>query len=345
MRHASVTDVAKKAGVSIGTVSNVLNHPSRVSPQTVKRVQKAISELGFVRNDAARQLKAGNSRTIGLVLPDASNPFFAELSKGAEDYALEKDFAVIIGNSSENYGRETGYINLFHEQRVGGVLISPVRDVRQRVEELNKMGINAVIVDREAEASLCCSVSVDDVSGGRLAARHLIDIGCQHIAFVGGGPTIQQTVDRLEGVRRELAAHPDVRLSVFETSEMNVMAGRTAGGFIENLEPTDRPDGIFAANDLIGVGMLQALLFESKVKVPEEIAMIGYDDIDFAKSTIVPLSSVKQPARLLGSSAVELLIAELGDPDHVHRQVTFQPEIVIRQSSNRKPRKHSLGES
>ena len=330
-----MSDVAKKAGVSIGTVSNVLNHANRVKPGTVKKVQRAIEELGFVRNDAARQLKAGNSRTIGLVVPDASNPFFADLAKGAENLAIAREFAVIIGNSSEDNSRESSYINLFHEQRVGGVLISPVRGVNKRIEQLHHMGINAVIVDREADATICCSVSVDDVAGGRLASRHLLDQGRKHIAFVGGGPSIQQTVDRLEGVRQEMLNFPKARLSVFETSEMNVLAGRKVGIEIGKLPATERPDGVFCANDLVAVGVMQALLFENSIKVPEQIAMIGYDDIDFAQSTIVPLSSVRQPSHLLGSSAVELLISELQDVDHVHRQITFQPEIVIRESSLR----------
>lgn len=336
MRRASVTDVAKKAGVSLGTVSNVLNHPERVKPGTVKRVHQAIDDLGFVRNDAARQLKAGNSKTIGLITPDSSNPFFAELAKGAENSAVKLDFSVITGNSSEDNDRESSYINLFHEQRVGGVLISPVRGVNERIDQLHKMGINAVIVDREADATVCCSVSVDDVAGGRIASRHLLEQGCKHIAFVGGGPTIQQTVDRLEGARQEVASHTKTKLSVFETSEMNVLAGRKVGVEIGKLPPSERPDGVFCANDLLAVGVMQALLFENNVKVPDQIAMIGYDDIDFAQSTVVPLSSIRQPANLLGRSAVELLISELNDEDHVHRQITFQPELVIRESSSKK---------
>lgn len=336
MRRASVTDVANKAGVSLGTVSNVLNHPERVKPDTVKKVHKAIEDLGFVRNDAARQLKAGNSRTIGLITPDASNPFFAELAKGAENKAVKLAYAVITGNSSEDNDRESAYINLFHEQRVGGVLISPVRGVNERIDQLHKMGINAVIVDREADATVCCSVSVDDVAGGRIASRHLLEQGCKHLAFVGGGPTIQQTVDRLEGTKKEIASNPKTRLSVFETSEMNVLAGRMIGNEIGNLPASERPDGIFCANDLLAVGVMQALLFENNIKVPDQIAMIGYDDIDFAQSTVVPLSSVRQPANLLGRSAVELLTSELNDEDHVHRQITFQPELVVRESSSKR---------
>lgn len=329
-----MSDVARRAGVSTGTVSNVLNHSDRVKPGTVKKVHAAIKELGFVRNDAARQLKAGTSRTIGLIIPDASNPFFADLAKGAENLAIEKDFAVIVGNSSEDNGRESAYIDLFHKQRVRGVLISPVRGVNERISQLHQMGINAIIVDREADATICCSVSVDDVAGGRLASRHLLDQGRKHIAFVGGGPSVQQTVDRLQGVKQELINFPKARLSVFETNEMNVLAGRKVGVEIGKLPASERPNAVFCANDLVAVGVMQALLFENNIKIPEQIAMIGYDDIDFAKSTIVPLSSVRQPSPLLGSSAVELLISELRDVDHVHRQITFQPEIVIRESSS-----------
>ena len=141
---ASVKDVALQAGVSVGTVSNVLNHPGRVSPDTVKRVQKTIADLGFVRNDAARQLRAGDSRTIALLVFDAANPFFADLARGAEDAATTEGYQVIVANTSESLERELSYLDLFEEQRVRGILISPYGDVEPRLHALKKFGIPSV---------------------------------------------------------------------------------------------------------------------------------------------------------------------------------------------------------
>src|ERR1700712_5576379 len=153
MAAASVRDVAAHAGVSVGTVSNVLNHPEKVLPETVTRVQGSIEQLGFIRNDAARQLKAGRSKTIGLIVLDVGNPFFTDVARGAEEVAVGAGLSVILGNSDENDARESAYLDLFEEQRVHGVLISPVGDVAARLEGLRSRGTNAVLVDRSADDS------------------------------------------------------------------------------------------------------------------------------------------------------------------------------------------------
>ena len=170
MSTPSVHDVAKSAGVSVGTVSNVLNHPHKVSPTTVERVQKAIEKLGFVRNDAARQLRVGHSQTIGLVVLDVRNPFFTDIARGAEDKAAEGGLTVTLGNSDESTEREAKYLDLFEQQRVFGVLISPFGDISARLDSMRKRGIPAVLVDRESPNSTFSSVSVDDIVGGKLAA-------------------------------------------------------------------------------------------------------------------------------------------------------------------------------
>jgi LacI family transcriptional regulator len=177
MAAASVRDVALRAGVSVGTVSNVLNRPAKVTADTVARVQRAIDELGFIRNDAARQLRAGHSKTVGLVVLDVRNPFFTDVARGAEDKAAEAGLTVILGNSDENTDRESAYLDLFEEQRVHGVLISPFGDITTRLERLRQRGIPAVLVDRSSGDASFSSVSVDDLAGGRLAVEHLVAQG------------------------------------------------------------------------------------------------------------------------------------------------------------------------
>ncbi len=333
---ASVKDVALAAGVSVGTVSNVLNRPEKVAPQTVERVQQAIDELGFVRNDAARQLRAGRSRSVGLVVLDASNPFFAEVARGAEERAAEDGLSVLLGNSDERSDRESAYVDLFREQRVNGVLVTPTTDDLAGLERLRDGGIPVVLVDREVDDGSFPSVAVDDVQGGRLAAAHLIETGRRRIAFVAGPLAIRQVRDRLEGARRAVEQHPGVTLEVIEMGALTVLQGRAAGQRLLERPLPERPDAVFAANDLLAVGVLQAMNIMAGVRVPEDMALIGYDDIDFAAAAVVPLSSIRQPARLIGSTAVDLLMHEVADPGGEHeRTIRFQPELVVRESTAR----------
>jgi len=333
MATVSVRDVAHLAGVSVGTVSNVMNHPEKVSESAVQRVHDAITQLGFIRNDAARQLRAGRSKTIGLVVLDVRNPFFTDVARGAEDEAARAGLTVTLGNSDENPEREATYLDLFEEQRVHGVLISPYADISSRLEGLKRRGIPAVLVDRSSGDLAFSSVSVDDVAGGKMAVEHLISVGRRRIAFIGGPMEIRQVTDRLAGAREAAAEHDDVTLEVIEIEALSVIAGRAAGATIVTRAEADRPDAIFAANDLVAMGVLQALMMQSKVPVPESIALIGYDDIDFASAAVVPLSSIRQPSALIGQTAVEILLEQAITPDAAPRQVVFKPELIVREST------------
>lgn len=330
---ASIKDVAVHAGVSVGTVSNVLNHPDRVSASTVSRVQNSITSLGFVRNDAARQLRAGDSRTIALLVFDAANPFFADLARGAEDAATAEGFSVILANTSESVDRELSYLDLFKEQRVRGVLISPYGDVEERLIALKAFGIPSVLVDRVSEKQEFSSVSVDDEAGGAIATEHLLGLGRTHIGFVGGPLEIPQVADRLTGARNAVDSSPGARLDVFDTTATTVLEGRRIGERIVAMAPEDRPSALFAANDLVAIGLLQALVATGKLRVPEDIALVGYDDIDFATSAIVPLTSIRQPSSLMGHTALALLNEHANDPTTPPQRIVFQPELVIRESA------------
>lgn len=332
MALVSVKDVALRAGVSVGTVSNVMNHPEKVSAESIARVQSAIDDLGFIRNDAARQLREGRSTTIGLVVLDVRNPFFTDVARGAEARAAAAGLSVLLANSDESVEREATYLDLFEQQRVHGVLISPLGDITSRLATLRRRGIPAVLVDRAAADASFSSVSVDDVAGGRMAAEHLIAIGRSRLSYLGGPPELRQAADRLEGARQAAAAHPGVTLEVVELGALSVLAGRAAGAVIA--ARAERPDAIFAANDLVAMGVLQTLMMQgSDITVPDDVALIGYDDIDFASSAVVPLSSIRQPSALIGQTAVDILLEEAADPTITPRHVQFQPELVVRAST------------
>jgi LacI family transcriptional regulator len=334
MAAASVRDVAAHAGVSVGTVSNVLNHPEKVLPDTVTRVQGSIELLGFIRNDAARQLRAGRSKTIGLVVLDVGNPFFTDVARGAEEAAGGSGLSIILGNSDESVARESAYIDLFEQQRVHGVLISPFGDIVPRLDGLRQRGIPAVLVDRSGEDSGFSSVSVDDVAGGRMAVEHLIAQGRTRIAFLACSFDIRQVSDRLGGARAAVEDHPDVTLEIVTIDSLTVLAGRSAGELIAARNPEDLPDAIFAVNDLVALGVMQALVMQGNIAVPDRIALIGYDDIDFASSGVVSLTSIRQPSKLIGHTAVEILLEEAQDPRLPPRHIVFQPELVVRQSTS-----------
>lgn len=329
---ASIRDVAERAGVSVGTVSNVLNHRERVAPESVTRVHAAIAELGYVRNDAARQLRAGRSATVGLIVLDVRNPFFTELARGAEGEADARGLSVLLANSDENIEREARYLDLFEQQRVRGILISPYQQVGDRLRQMRERGIPAVLVDRRSEDDLFSSVSVDDELGGLLAVRHLLETGRRRILFCGGPVDMRQIDDRLRGARRAVEVVPGASLEALPGPASQVEDGRVAAAEVAARDARDRPDAIFCANDLVALGMLQGLSAHG-IRVPDDIALIGFDDIDFAAAAVVPLSSVRQPSRLMGETALRLLVEEGEDPTRPSQQVVFEPELVVRAST------------
>jgi LacI family transcriptional regulator len=332
----SMKDVALRAGVSLGTVSNVLNRPELVSEPTRRRVLDTIEVLGFVRNESARQLRGGSSRTLAYVVLDTSNPFFTDVARGVQEAADAAGLALFLCNSGEDAARQAGYLDLLEQQRVEGVLITPVDAGEPRIAALARRGTPVVVVDRGAGPDRC-SVTVDDVLGGDLAATHLLETGHRRIAFVGGPRAIGQVTDRISGAGQAVARVPGAELTVLETAALNVAEGRRAGERLAGLPAARRPTAAFCANDLLALGLLQQMV-RLGLRVPDDLAIVGYDDIEFAEAAAVPLTSVSQPRQLLGRTAAQLLLAEARGPgDHEHQQVVFAPELVVRASTRLLP--------
>jgi len=334
----SIREVAAHAGVSVGTVSNVLNRPDIVAQPTRDRVNAAIKALGFVRNESARQLRAGRSRTIGLVVLDVANPFFTDVARGVEDEASMSGLSVILCNSDEQLPKETRYLELLEEHRVQGILITPVTTgdgAGERLARLQRRGTPVILVDSRSPSGSQCSVAVDDVLGGDFAVTHLLEEGHERIAYVGGPLGLRQVADRLDGAARALervGATVDDLLMI-DTPALNVSAGQRAGATIAEMPTGQRPTAAFCANDLVALGLLQEMT-RRQIRVPDDVAIVGYDDIEFAAAAAVPLSSVRQPRHQLGRTAAQLLLEEaLGDGGHQHREVIFQPELEVRRSS------------
>jgi len=333
----NVRDVAKAAGVSLSTVSNVLNHPQRVADKTVELVLAAIDELGFVRNDVARQLRVGKSRSIGMLLLDVRNPFFTDLARGAEDASGQHSMNLLLANTDENVDREQAILGVFEEQRVHGILVTPASDNLAPLVKVRNRGTPIVLVDRISHDRNFSSVSVDDVAGGYMAVKHLIETGRTRLAFAGGPLSIQQVVDRLKGAQKAVKEHPGVTLEVIDCTSLSIPAGREIGSQLLDRHRETLPDGIFAANDLVAIGILQACIGSDKISIPRDIGLVGYDDISFAATATIALTSVRQPTQEMGARAVELLMQEADQDgeDLEVRHIEFKPELIVRDSTKK----------
>lgn len=331
--NVSLRDVAKAAKVSVGTVSNFLNRPEVVAPETLARVQATIKELGFVPNGFARHLRSGQSRTLGLIVPDVANPFFTEVARGVEDAASKRDYAVFLCNSDESATKEDRYVNVLIQQQVRGVLITPADMKSDRLEVMRERGIAVTLLDREIKGREQCSVSVDDVHGGQIAIEYLAGLGHKNIAWVCGPESIPQVADRGAGVTKA-AKVAGAKIETIRVPLMNAAKGEEAAKKI--LELGVMPTAIFCANDLLALGVMRALL-ANKVRIPEQVSVLGYDNIEFAPSAAVPLSSIAQPSYQMGVTAADLLLNECEDGEnHEHQQIRFQPQLVERASTGKR---------
>lgn len=268
-----------------------------------------------------------------MLVLDVRNPFFTDVALGAENVAITHGHSFVLANSAEDSTRESTYLDLFEEQRLQGLLITPFGNVHKRLASMHSRGIPSVLVDTLAGHGRSCSVSVDDIEGGRQAMEHLISEGCRRPAFVGGPFSLQQVADRHTGAL-EVALKQEVPLQLFETPSLSFERGRQMGDLICDLRASKRPDAVFAANDQLALGLLQSFI-ASGLAVPQDIAVIGFDDIDFASQSSIPLSSIRQPRQLIGERAAQLLFDEIeGDTAHKHEQVIFTPKLVVRRSSS-----------
>ena len=330
-QRVHIGDVAKRAGVSVGTVSNVLNRRKSVAPEYIEKVRKAVDELGFVRNDIARQLKSGGSRTISLLVLSNYNSFFTALADAAEDEAHELGYAVVLAGSAQKPEREAKYLELFEEQRSRGILIAPIDGVNSVLDGIHDRGMPVILLGETGPAERYCCVAVDGEMSGYIAAHHLLEAGRRRVAIVGG--PYFQVRERVEGARRAVAEFPNASEQYLPTSDLTIDEGRRIGAELVTQSPDARPDAIFAANDLVAIGLLETLV-HGGVAVPRDIAIVGSDDIQFASSTVVPLTSVRQPVEEMAAAAVRLCVQESEEGvHHVHQQLVFPPELIVRDSS------------
>jgi LacI family transcriptional regulator len=331
-KRSSISDVARHAGVSLGTVSNVLNRPDRVASATRERVLRSIAELAFVPNGSARQLRAGTLTTVGAILLDIANPFFTEVARGIEDRLAEDDHTLMLASSDQDVSREKRYLRLFEEHGVLGALVTPASPDVSHLLALHARGVEVVLLDARSPVPEFRSVGVDDVAGGDLAVQHLLSLGHQRIGFINGPPSIRQCVDRRAGAVRAIVAaglDPETALVEHVVPSLNASGGEL--GVEALLAGARRPTALFCVNDLTALGAMRTLRSHG-LEIPRDMAVVGYDDVNFASMLSTPLTSVRQPTYRLGELAADLLLRGGASPT-TPAHVEFQPELVVRGSS------------
>ena len=338
----TVKDVAAAANVSPSTVSNYFNRPARLSEATRDRIRNAIRDLGFVPNDAARRLRAGTNPVIGYIAFELKSAFTPAIANAIEREVALRGMHLLMANDNESTERERSYIELFEMQRVSGLIIAPLGDIEAELLELKRRGTPSVLSARLASSHQLASSSADGVLGGYLAVKHLLEIGRRRVAFVTTSPELRQMNDRLQGALKAIEEHGEATFEVIQVPERSVGAGMRVAVTISERSESARPDALFCANDLLGIGVIQHLATHTAIRIPSDVAVIGYDDIEFAASTAIPLSSIRVSAESLGVAAVDLLFEEMelvaaastGElPDTPSRHVLFEPELVPRAST------------
>jgi DNA-binding LacI/PurR family transcriptional regulator len=302
-----------------------------VAEATRARVRSAIEELGFVRNESARQLRQGHSRTLGVVVEDVANPYFTDVAKGAEAAMNADGFDAVLCTSDGLAGKEQRCLDFLEEQRVSGVLITPVDLRADRIARLRDRGMSVVVLDRRDRAADACSARVDHAAGGEIAVSHLLARGHRRLALITAESEPEPCRERRIGAERALRHVPGVSMVTLYQPALTATAGRDAARRL--LELTPQPSAAFCANDLLAIGVVNELT-RLGVKVPEEMAVIGYDDIELAATAAIPLTTVRQPRHALGWAAAEMAIAETADgPEHDHQHMVLTPDLVVRESA------------
>lgn len=325
-RRPTTQDVAARAGVSVGTVSNYLNRPEIVAAATAMRISDAVRALGFVPNRSAAQLRGGHSGLLGVVVTDVGNPFWGSVVRGIEEGVDGPSLGLIVASTYQDVARETAVIRTLAERGVDGLIIAPVGP-ESSLGALLARQVPVVLFDRASRTGIP-SVVANDELGGRLAAAHLFGLGHTRIASVNGPTGISWCQARRRGARRaarQAGLDPTTSIVEIVVPELSIAHGEAAAGALGGATAA------FCANDLVALGLLRGLR-QLGIAVPGQISLVGYDDAEFASALDPALTTVRQSPEAMGAAAARLLVSSR-DTNDVPRCVRFTPELVVRASS------------
>jgi LacI family transcriptional regulator len=327
----TMRDVAERAGVSVTTVSHVINQSRPVSDELRSRVLEAMHELGYQPNTLARSLRRGKTHTIGIIIPDSANPFFAEVARGIEDTSFEHGYSVILCNTDNDLERESLYTGVLVEKQVDGILFVAAGLSTENIQALQNRGMPLVIVDRQVSGVEVDSVLTDNHQGGLLATRHLIELGHTRIGCIVGPSDLTPSAARITGYQQALseAAIPFDETLIIK-GDFQYESGFDAANQL--LSMPNPPSAIFAFNDLMAVGALSNAL-ERGLVVPEDLSLLGFDDVRPALYANPPLTTVRQPKHEIGVLATQMLLERMLDPTLPPRTRVLETNLTLRQST------------
>lgn len=329
--RVTISDVARKAGVSLMTVSRVVNDKGEISPATRRRVLDVIEQLGYRPSGIARGLATQRTGTLGLIVPDIANPFFSDVARGAEDKACAAGYSLVVCNTDESPQREMTALESLEEKRVDGLVLCSSRLADQDLRAALDLHPAAVLVNCRLEGYQVGAILLDDEGGARAATRHLLLAGHQAVGFLAGPLTSYSSRERSKGYRAalELAGMP------YNPAWVRPCSYQVKGGQITAHELlADHPEvtALFCYNDLVAVGTLQACA-ELGRRVPEDLAVVGFDDIPMAALVTPALTTCHVPRYELGEQAMQLLLDQIDGPSEESEEIVLQTELVIRASA------------
>ena len=328
---ATIREVAESAGVSYATVSHVINNTRVVSQETRERVLAAMSALNYRPNALARSLRQGKTNTMGLVLPDSANPFFAEISRSIEDEAFKKGYSVFLCNTELDTQRELFYVDVLSKKQVDGIIFVAAGDQPDSLDYLVWRNLPVVMIDRDVPNVVVDAVLTDHQLGGYLATRHLLELGHTRIACIAGPSSITPSAERIIGYRNALEqAGLAYDGSLVIRGDYHARSGFEITHTILQMKP--RPTAIFAMNDLMALGALRAAA-EAGCSIPGDLAIVGYDDLELAHFTNPPLTTIAQPKKEIGTQAVRLLIDRMSQKSRPPSRLVLPPELIVRRST------------
>lgn len=327
----TIKDIAQVAGVSPSTVSRALNDSALINEATKRRIRRIAKKLGYERNELARGLVKGSSGTVGVIIPDITNPFFAEITKGVEQVVRSRGFGLVLCTTEGVPSREQEYLRLLRRKRVDGLIIASVTVDDPYLKELQRARVPFVLVSRLSEKVAAPYVVVDDQAGGRLAVEHLVSLGHTKIAHIGGPENVHSGRERMQAYR-EVLKERGIRIrrdwAVFATFTQE--AGYTVGKVL--LLGKERPTAIFAANDLIALGVMEAAE-ELGVRIPKDLSLVGYNNIAYAALPRIQLTTVAQPAHEMGEIAADYLLSTRTGGASEKLQCVLSPRLVVRKTT------------
>ncbi len=328
---ASMNEVAKRAGVSIATVSRVLNNSDNVNEETRMKILKAIKDLKYQPSRVAKRLrsKSISSNLLGVLIPDIQNPFYVDVLRGIEDVAYKNNYAIIMCNYGQDDKKEVMYLDILQSESIDGLIAAPVSENDQRLKDIIKNGMPVVCVDRGLSGIDVDIVWVNNEEGAYNAVNHLIKSGYKRIAYISGLPSIPSSRMRESGYRKALENSKLFAPELVKYGNSSYDSGVNLCA--ELLDMPNPPDAIFTGNNLITLGALETI-HKQKKQIPKDVAIVGFDDMFWSSSLNPPLTAVRQPAYEIGKRAGELLIQRISDPQRSCIQMTLNTELMVRSS-------------